>query len=277
MGKPRSKIERSFHRNGTLREEVSFLGRQLHGAYRTWHPNGRLASEEFYEEGRLHGLCRQWNARGKLLGSFRLKHGTGIQREWFENGQLQLETSTVAGQFTGRTRVWLRDGVLVSEQFAIENRNVTPAAYAAVAIKHEDYPRYPASKTKKKFPDESEIERREFQLHIEWLLAQKNKREALAWLKAGAQARSLGLLKLTQARELVQKLYDAGALQIFAADIYDEKKRKQFSDVLLVKLPLEKSARQTIRRLLVKLPVKLRAGVLPIQDHGEEFLFASFV
>ena len=44
MGMNRPKVERSFYRNGQLREEVSFLGQQLHGACRTWHSNGRLAS-----------------------------------------------------------------------------------------------------------------------------------------------------------------------------------------------------------------------------------------
>jgi len=274
---PEPKVERSFYRNGQLREETSFLGRQLHGPHRTWHANGRLATEEFYEHGRLHGLCQQWNQQGELLGSFQVKDGTGIQREWFQNGRLQLETATVAGKFTGRTRVWLPDGTLVAEQYGIENRNVTQAAYAAAASKHPDYPRYPASKGKIKFPDADEIERRELELQVAGLLAQTNKREAVRWLKAGAQMRSLGLLKVTQARQLVQKLYTAGALQIFAVNIYSNKDGKQFSDALLVKLPPEKSARQTIRSLLVKLPAKLRAGVLPAKDHGEKFLFASFV
>ncbi len=277
MGKLRLKIEKSFHRNGTLREEISFLGQQLHGACRTWHPNGRLASEQFYQRGRLHGLCQQWNQRGELLGSYEVKDGTGIQREWFQNGRLQLETSTVAGKFTGRIRIWLQDGTLVAKQYGIENRNVTQAAYAATASKHPDYPCYPAEKGKIKFPDADEIERREFQLQVAGLLAQTNKREALRWLKAGAQKRSLGLFKVTQARQLIQKIYDASALQIFAVNIYSNKDGKQFSDALLVKLPPEKFARQTIRGLLVKLPAKLRAGVLPAQDHGEKFLFAGFV
>lgn len=276
-GMPKPKVGRAFYRNGQLREEVSYLGRQLHGAYRTWHPNGRIASEEFYEHGRLHGSCQQWNRQGEPLGAFQMKHGTGIQREWFDNGQLQLETSTVAGKFTGRTRVWLRDGTLVSEQFAIENRNVTPAAYVAATAKHPEYPRYPVSKAKVKFLSADEIERREFALNIQSLLAQKGKRGALVWLKAGAMRRSLGLFTFRQAAQLVQNLFDAGALQIFAVNICSDKNGKQFSDALLVKLPLEKSARQNVRRLLVKLPAKLRAGVLPVQDNGEEFLFASFV
>jgi hypothetical protein len=276
MGRPKIKIERHFYRNGALREESSFIGGQLHRAHRTWHHNGRLAREEFYEHGLLHGLCRQWNRRGKLLGLFRMKHGTGIQREWFENGQVQLELSTVAGKFTGRTRVWLQDGTLVAEQFAIENRNVTQTAYAAIAAKRPDFPRYPASRDKIKFPSADEIERREFQLQVKALLAQKNHRETSAWLDAGAQKRSLGLFSFTQVRQLVKKIYEAGAQKVIVASIYEGKSGKQFSDALLVKLPAEKSARHTIRQRLTKLPKKLRAGVLPVEDHGEEFLFASF-
>ena len=246
----------------------SFTGRALLASQ--WPAGGRA----IYRHGRLHGLCQQWNQRGELLGLLRVKDGTGIQREWFDNGRLQLETSTVAGKFTGRTRVWLQDGTLVAEQFGIENHNVTPAAYAAAA-KHPDYPRYPASKGKMKFPDADEIERREFELQVAGLLAQTNKREALRWLKAGAQKRSLGLFKLPR-RGNWFKSFILPVLQIFAVSIYSSKNGKQFSDALLVKLP-GIIRPPNLRDLLVKLPAKLRAGVLPAQDQGEKFLFASFV
>ena len=277
MGTPKLKFESSFYRNGQLREETSFLGHHLHGACRTWHPNGRLASEQFYQHGRPHGLCQQWNQRGKLLGSYQMKDGTGIQREWFENGRLQMETSTVAGKFTGRIRLWLPDGTLVAEQFAIENRNVTQAAYAVAAGRHPDYPRYPARKGKIKLPNADEIERREFQLQVKGLLSQRNRCEAAKWLAAGAQRRSLGLFTFIQAQRLVKNLYAATAQKVFAVKIYEGKSGKQFSDALLVKLPSEKPARRAIRQLLTKSPRKLRAGVLPAQDQGEVFLFAGFM
>ena len=276
MRPARPTVQRVFFRNGFLREEISFAGKRRHGPRRTWHPNGRPASEEFYEHDQLHGLCRQWNSCGKLLGSYQMNHGTGIQCDWFDNGRLQLEASTVAGKFTGRIRVWLRDGTLVSEQFVIENRNVTAAAYAVAAATQNDWPRYPASRVKKRFPAPEEIDRHEFELHVQTLLVQKNKREPRTWLQAGGQKRSLGLFKITQARTLIEKLYAAGTSQIFAVNIYSGKAGKQFCDALLLKLPAAKSARQAIRRLLTKLPANLRAGVLPIADHGEEFLFASF-
>jgi hypothetical protein len=277
MGKAKLHIERSFHRNGMLREETSFLGRQTHGPRRTWHPNGRIASEEFYEHDLLHGLCRQWNRRGGLLGSFAMRHGTGIQREWFENGQPQFEASMVNGKFTGRIRTWLQDGTQVSEQFAIENRNVTPDAYAKIAAQHPEYPRYALRRSKTKFPSAEEIERREFQLQVKSLLTRQSHQEAVAWLDGGTTKRSLGLFKPTQALRLIKSLYDSGARKVLAVKIYSGESGKQFSDAILVKLPPEKSSRLNIRRTLGKLPAKLRAGVLPAQDQGEDYLFASFV
>lgn len=275
--KPKRIVKRQMHRNGVVAVEENFSGQKLHGLRRTWHQNGRIASEVTYEHGRLHGLCRQWNQRGKLLGSFRMNHGTGIQRDWHENGQLLFETSTVDAKFTGRTRSWLQDGTLVSEQYSIENRNVSPAEYATAAAKHPDYPRYRDGNRKLKFPETEEVEQREFQLQIKTLLSQRNKREAKAWLEGGAKQRSLGLFNITAAKLLIQKLYDAGAKQVLAVNIYNGKPDKQFSDALLVRLPLEQKSRRLIRQTLTKLPKKQRAGVLPPQDCGEEFLFASLV
>ena len=269
------KVERSFFRNGSLREHISFAGKQLHGARRLWHPNGRLAFEEFYEHGLAHGRSRQWNQRGKLLGSYRMNHGTGIQREWFPDGQLQFEASRVNGFFTGRLRTWLRDGSLASECFVVENRNVSRERYNTATRKNPEYPRFPAGKVRLR--DEDELDRRELELHIEWLLSQRNKCEIQKWLAAGARHRSLGFFKFAQAKQLTRKLSDAGALQIFAVNICSNKGGKQFSDALLVKLPVKKSARQTIRRLLVKQPAKLRGGILPAKDKGEPFLFCSLV
>jgi hypothetical protein len=235
MGMPKPKIERSYYRNGQLREEISSLGRKFHGPYRTWHPNGKPAFEGFYEHGLLHGLCRQWNGQGKLLGSFRIKHGTGIRRDWFQSGQLQFETSLVNGFFTGRMRSWLRDGSLAFESYAIKNRNVSQIKYHAVARRHPEYPRYSVRKIRLR--SEEELDKREFELHVKWLLSRRKRCEARQWLKAGPQRRSLGLLNFTQARQLVENLYGARARQVIVVNLYKGKSGKQFSDALLVKMP----------------------------------------
>ena len=272
---PRSKTERSFFRNGQLREEISYLGRRLHGPYRTWHPNGKPAFEGFYEHGLLHGLCRQWNDRGKLLGSFRIKHGTGIRRDWFQSGQLQFESSLVNGFFTGRMRSWLRDGSLAFESYAIKNRDVSRMKYHAAARRHPEYPRYSVGKVRLR--SEDELDKREFELHVKWLLSRHNRCEARQWLKAGPQRRSLGLLNFTQARQLVENLYTAKARQVIIVNLYKGMSDKQFSDALLVKMPAAPEDRRRIRQLLTKFPRKLRAAVLPEADEQSDYVFASFV
>lgn len=272
----KTRIERRFYRNGQLREETTCLGGQHHGPHRTWHHNGKMASEEFYQHGLLHGLCRQWNDQGKLLGSFRMKLGTGIQSEWFDDGQLRLETSTVDGKFTGRTRTWMRDGTLVFERYVIKNHDVVPQEYRAAAKNHPDYPHYPKETKAVRLPNADEVEKREFRLHVAWLLSRRNHREAREWLKAGARQRSLGLLNFTQARHLVECLYNAGAKHVVTVGIYEGKSGKQFSDALVVRMPSEQRSRRLIHQLLTKLPKKLRAGVVPEPDSGEDYLFATF-
>ena len=268
------KIVRLFYRNGQLREESPLLDGQFHGAYRTWHPNGKLATEELYEHGQLHGVCRQWNDAGKLLGSFTMTHGTGIRREWFPDGQLQSEASKVNDLFTGRMCSWLRDGTLAAQSYLIENRQVSRAKYIAATRRHPEYPRYPAGR--ERLRGEKELYKRELKLHLKWLLSRSNKSEARKWLEAPAQQRSLGLLNFRQAQRLVENLYVAGAEQILIANIYHGKSGKEFSDALVIKMPLQPRARRLVRQLLIQFPKKLRAAVLPEMDDKLGYAFASF-
>jgi len=272
---PRLRVERFFFRNGQLREELSIRSKAFHGPHRTWHRNGQLASEEHFQAGVLHGVVRQWSERGKLLGSFRMKHGTGMVRHWFDDGRLQMEYTLVNGKFTGRSRAWLRDGTLSLEHFGIENCTVTETEYRAAA-KQPEYPRLPARRRTKPLPTREEIDRRELKLHVERLLRRKDQCEARQWLQSGASKRSLGLLNFKQASQLVECLYSAEARTVLIVEIYEGKAGKQFSDALLVQMPEKKRLRLLIRQCLTKLPKKLRAGVLPDPDEGQEYLFAMF-
>lgn len=272
----RQRVERSFFRHGQLREKTSIRGQVFHGTHRLWHHNGQLALEEHFQDGVLHGVGRQWNERGKLLGSFRLKHGTGVVRHWFDDGRLQMEYTLVNGKFTGRSRVWLRDGTLSLEHFGIENSTVTETEYRRATAKNADYPQFPANRRKKAMPSREAIDRRELELHIRHLLRRKNQIEAREWLQAGATKRSLGLLNFIQATQLVECLYSAEARRVLVVEIYQGKTGKQFSDALLVQMPARKRLRLLIRQCLTKLPKQLRAGVLPDPDEGQEYLFATF-
>ncbi len=133
-------IDKTFYRNGQLREVVPLRNGRRHGVVRVWHKNGVLATEEPYENGLLHGICRQWSESGKLLGKYRMVHGTGVQRAWHENGKLQLEFSTVRGDFSGRYRLWLHDGTLLSEDIYLHGRSVTAEEYRAARAKDKSLP-----------------------------------------------------------------------------------------------------------------------------------------
>src|SRR5690606_22933064 len=153
-----------------VREEVPVRNGRRHGIARTWHKNGRLASEESYQNGLLHGACHQWDEQGKLLGDYRMDHGTGIQRVWFENGVLQSEQSFINGKATGPCRRWLQDGSFASEEWLIENKEVTPTEYAKKAAANPDWPKYAANGShRRKLPPER-LEQEAFRLHCEWLL-----------------------------------------------------------------------------------------------------------
>src|SRR6185503_16775913 len=161
--------ERTFYRNGQLREEAPLQKGRRHGPARSWHKNGVLAFEEPYEDGQLHGLCRQWDEKGKLLGEYRMDHGTGIQRVWFENGVLQWEQSFVNGLATGPCRMWLQDGSVGLEEWLIENREVTPAKYAKESARHPDWPKYSSNGKLPRKISPATLEKRAFRLHCECL------------------------------------------------------------------------------------------------------------
>jgi len=78
--------QRNYYRNGQLHEETPLRDGPIPRHRRLWHKNGTPATQEAYENDLRHGLCRQWNEAGKLLGEYRMKPRTGIQRVWFDNG-----------------------------------------------------------------------------------------------------------------------------------------------------------------------------------------------
>ena len=108
----RTTIQKSFYRNGQLREAMPLRNGRRHGVARVWHKNGVLASEEPYQTACCMASAASGMKPGRLLGKYRMVHGTGIQRAWHDNGKLQMEFSTVRGEFCGRNRIWLRDGTL---------------------------------------------------------------------------------------------------------------------------------------------------------------------
>lgn len=271
-------MHREFYRNGQVRQEVPLRNGHKHGVVRTWHRNGVLASEEPYQNDLLHGICRQWDESGRLLGRYKMVHGTGIQRHWHDNGQLQVEVSTVRGRFFGRNRIWLRDGTLISENFCLDGRNVTPDEYRAAASQDRRLPRF-RGKPDKVLAEGLAKEKRLHRVFVAGLLEKPNRREARAWLRktvGDKTARSLGQFKReADAARFVEELYRSSAREVIVPDIYDNKSGDQFADGLLVRLPKDATKRTAIRKVCAQLQKKRLGAAQPGEDFGESVLYVS--
>ena len=278
-------IQKTFYRNGQIRERVPVRDDRRHGVVRVWHKNGKRASEEPYRNGLLHGICRHWNEAGRLLGKYKMVHGTGVQREWHDNGQLQLEVSTVRGEFSGRNRMWLRDGALLSERFYLRGQIVSADAYREATAKDKSLPRF-RGKPAKLPPKNGTMEKHILNVFVRSLLEKPNCSEARKWLAKQTNdktARSLGRFKPArdaakcQTEKFVQALYQAGAVEVIAPDIYRNKARDQFADCLLVQLPKNAAKRKAIRKVCSQLRTRRLGAVQPDEDIGESHLYLSLV
>ncbi|MBI4661219.1 MAG: toxin-antitoxin system YwqK family antitoxin [Verrucomicrobia bacterium] len=270
-------VQKSYYRNGQLREELPLRNGRKHGVVRIWHKNGALASEEPHQDGLLHGLCRQWDEAGRLLGEYLMEHGTGVQRAWHDNGQLQLEVSTIGGEFSGKNRLWLRDGTLISERIYLFGRIVTAEEYRAAAKNDPLLPKLqdtPATRPTKSQARQLHIHR----VFVASLLEKANRSEAREWFQTeGKTARSLGRFKReTDAVKFVERLYAAGAVEVIVPDIYSNNARDQFADDLLVHLPTSPGKRENIRRVCAQLRKRRLGAVEPTEDIGESCLYLSF-
>jgi hypothetical protein len=267
-------IQKTYYRNGQLRERVPVRNGRRHGVVRAWHKNGKRASEEPFNGGLLDGVCRKWNEAGRRLGEYRMFQGTGLQREWHDNGKLQMEIWSICGEFSGRNRIWLRDGTLLSERFYLVGHVVSAEKYREVAAQIKALPKFRGKPAKPRVKP-LHIHR----VFVRSLLEKHNQREARKWLtkKTGDKtARSLGRFKREiDAAKFVEALYQAGAVEVIAPDIYRSKARDQFSDGLLVQLPKSAARRKAIREVCALLRTRKLGAVQPDSDIGESHLFLS--
>lgn len=75
---------RDFDDNGDLEVDCGMRRSKRHGTeYRLDIP-GKLLSAIPYRNGLEHGLARQWSDDGRLIGSYRMRHGTGVDLWWQE-------------------------------------------------------------------------------------------------------------------------------------------------------------------------------------------------
>lgn len=244
----KEKIERIYHRNGRVFQEVPFVGGKINGPIREWHKNGVLAKEVPMKDGVRDGVCKQWNDKGELLGTFEMTMGIGVSKEWYPNGQLAFEASIVNESFTGRLRRWNEEGALVQENFFLKNKKVSPEEYARACRTDSSLPTYENGAEEPVLARANHRRGGGHERLIARLLSSVTA-NAMEWLKASTPGttRTLGEMNAAKSISLVRALQEAGAVDVFAVDIDEDPKGNQHADKLVVVMPTNQKDRQQIR------------------------------
>ena len=115
--------ESSWHEQGQIASECTFVKGKLSGLRRAWYPDGKPKSEYEYQDS-----CpvsgKQWYANGQLACDERFRDGKlhGPQGGWYEDGSPKHECRYVDGRLHGVQKTWFADGQLQSECHYLEGR-----------------------------------------------------------------------------------------------------------------------------------------------------------
>lgn len=247
------KVERIYHRNGRVFQEVPFAGGRIDGLVREWYRNGTLAREVPMKDGVRHGVCKQWNEKGELLGTFEMNMGTGISKHWFPDGRLEFEASIVNEIFTGRMRRWNEDGDLVQENFFVKNKNVSKDEYDRTRQTDASLPSYAEETDATRRLPGANNRRRGHERLIARLLSTRTA-NALEWLNTDKQisTKTLGELSTAKSIALATALHNAGAVDVLAVDIDEDPKGNEHADKLVIALPTSQQEREAIRKVCAR-------------------------
>ena len=101
---------RAYGENGQLVTETPLRNGTKHGREYQW-DDGQLSSIEPYVNGKVHGTAKQYGRDGSVIGTYRLRHGTGydIWRAETEDGAVSIsEIHTLRDGLPYGFEWWLR-------------------------------------------------------------------------------------------------------------------------------------------------------------------------
>jgi hypothetical protein len=162
------------------------------------------------------------------------------------------------------------------EDFTVFNRKVTPAQYRRAAATDARLPKL-RGRIGKPPVDSPAMEQHSYRVFVGWMLKKRNCVEAGNWLKAAdKKKRTLGRFKRASAAvKFVEELYQAGAVQVIAPEIYHNKRGDEFADCLLVQFSQKASQRKAIRAVCARFLKGGLGAIQPDQDWGETHLYVS--
>lgn len=93
--------------------EGHYTNGKLDGSWKRHFHSGAIAEEGAYAAGLPDGEWRQLDEAGNVLGTYKLKKGTGKQKKWLDDGPLYSEVQLFRGVPNGAMKVYDRDGHVV--------------------------------------------------------------------------------------------------------------------------------------------------------------------
>jgi hypothetical protein len=231
------RVERQYFANGSLREEIHYLGSLEHGPWRSWHPNGVLASEYWFERGRyVNCVNRTWDECGRLLGECVWVDGTMIEARVFDKDGERITEDTIAAKARAAERAFGK---------------VKDTAYRGGESGRET--------------------------NVIRQLLQSRRRDAAEWLGEAADldSRCIGPLDRERASALVRQLVKLGAVRVLAVELQTTPgTTSESTNHLLVELPDGLGARQ--RLFEFEADHAIAQGYDPVGDTGEQYLYLKF-
>jgi len=181
--------QRGYGEEGQLVAETPMRNGLKHGREFQWNDDGTLSLIEPYVNGKIHGTAKQYGGDGSVIGTYRLRHGTGYdiwRSEWRYGGATTIsEIHTLKdglphgyewwlikphilwheihwheGQYHGIERQWNRANKLSRgfPRYWIKGDRVTKRKYLRAAEKDLSLPpfRVKDNSPRRKFPPEIE-------------------------------------------------------------------------------------------------------------------------
>lgn len=89
-------------RHYELMMEVPMRGGKRHGDVVMFYSHGQVCSISPYRNGIQHGVARQYSRDGRLVGTYRMRNGTGIDLWWHDDGEGTWYLSEICSYLQGR-------------------------------------------------------------------------------------------------------------------------------------------------------------------------------
>src|SRR5262249_40094275 len=112
---------RSWDDEGNLAVEYAIRNNVKHGLFRSYHSNGVANRVTTFVEGKEHGTSRQYDETGKLIGTYRMRYGTGVDLWYIAPGELSEERYIRDGKRNGYERWWNTDHTVWEENHFLDD------------------------------------------------------------------------------------------------------------------------------------------------------------